>query len=60
MLIFMPYSVNALQILQLEKRLQDQLMVRGALEKALGFRSSALNSSNDMLMPKVALFCFLS
>ncbi|XP_073115817.1 uncharacterized protein [Elaeis guineensis] len=42
------------EILQLEKRLQDQLMVRGSLEKALGFKSSALNSSNDTLMPKPA------
>ncbi|EHA8590092.1 hypothetical protein COCNU_scaffold014964G000030 [Cocos nucifera] len=49
-----PNKLSENMILQLEKRLQDQLMVRGALEKALGFRSSALNSSNDMLMPKPA------
>ncbi|XP_008797011.2 uncharacterized protein LOC103712304 isoform X2 [Phoenix dactylifera] len=42
------------EILQLEKRLQDQLMVRGSLEKALGFRSSSLDSSNDSMMPKPA------
>ncbi|XP_008808904.2 uncharacterized protein LOC103720790 isoform X1 [Phoenix dactylifera] len=42
------------EILLLEKRLQDQLMVHGALEKALGFRCSALDSSNDSLMPKSA------
>ncbi|XP_074567909.1 uncharacterized protein LOC141824504 isoform X2 [Curcuma longa] len=40
------------EILQLEKRLQDQLTIRCALEKALGHSSSAMCSSNDSSMPK--------
>uniref|UniRef100_A0A1D1XVP1 Golgin subfamily A member 2 n=1 Tax=Anthurium amnicola TaxID=1678845 RepID=A0A1D1XVP1_9ARAE len=40
------------EILQLEKRLQDQFAVRRALEKALGYRSSTVDTSNDNLMPK--------
>ncbi|WOL19577.1 hypothetical protein Cni_G28379 [Canna indica] len=42
------------EILLLEKRLQDQLTMRCALEKALGFNSSAVCSSNDTSMPKPA------
>lgn len=45
------------QILQLEKRLQDQFDVRHALEKALGYRSSILHNTNEIAMPKVAPFC---
>ncbi|XP_010243302.1 PREDICTED: uncharacterized protein LOC104587397 isoform X2 [Nelumbo nucifera] len=41
-------------ILQLEKRLQDQFVVRCALEKALGYRSSSSDISNENLMPKPA------
>ncbi|KAJ0972119.1 hypothetical protein J5N97_020078 [Dioscorea zingiberensis] len=37
---------------QLEKPLKDQFMVRRALEKALGYKSSAIDSSNDSSMPK--------
>ncbi|MQL99595.1 hypothetical protein Taro_032323 [Colocasia esculenta] len=40
------------EILQLEKRLQDQFAVRRALEKALGYRSSVVDTSNDYMMPK--------
>ncbi|KAG6475637.1 hypothetical protein ZIOFF_064866 [Zingiber officinale] len=40
------------EILQLEKRLKDQLTIRCALEKALGHSSSAMCSSNDSSMPK--------
>ncbi|XP_042507452.1 uncharacterized protein LOC122083650 [Macadamia integrifolia] len=42
------------EILQLEKRLQDQFVVRGALEKALGYSSSYHDISNDNSMPKPA------
>ncbi|RRT76099.1 hypothetical protein B296_00004578 [Ensete ventricosum] len=35
------------QILQLEARLQDQLITRCSLEKALGHRSSTVCSSNE-------------
>ncbi|KAJ0971156.1 hypothetical protein J5N97_019115 [Dioscorea zingiberensis] len=38
---------------QLEKPLKDQFMVRRALEKALGYKSSAIDSSNDSSMPKL-------
>ncbi|KAJ0961863.1 hypothetical protein J5N97_029691 [Dioscorea zingiberensis] len=38
---------------QLEKPLKDQFMVRRALEKALGYMSSAIDSSNDSSMPKL-------
>ncbi|EXB96690.1 hypothetical protein L484_011730 [Morus notabilis] len=42
------------EILQLEKRLQDQFQVRCALEKALGYRSSAHGNIADVEMPKPA------
>ncbi|KAL3526707.1 hypothetical protein ACH5RR_011363 [Cinchona calisaya] len=42
------------EIMQLEKRLQDQVAVRGALEKALGYKSSSHSSANDVSMPKLA------
>ncbi|XP_042493327.1 uncharacterized protein LOC122072950 [Macadamia integrifolia] len=42
------------EILQLEKRLQDQFVVRSALEKALGYRSSSYDISNENSMPKPA------
>ncbi|KAK7252870.1 hypothetical protein RIF29_37122 [Crotalaria pallida] len=42
------------EILQLERRLQDQFKVRCTLEKALGYRPSSLVNSNDMIMPKPA------
>lgn len=48
--------MSFMQILQLEKRLQDQFQVRSALEKALGYRSSTHENMNDVEMPKVALF----
>ncbi|CAJ1942649.1 unnamed protein product [Sphenostylis stenocarpa] len=40
------------EILQLEKRLQDQFEVRCTLEKALGYRPTSLVTSNDMILPK--------
>ncbi|URD85299.1 Ternary complex factor MIP1 [Musa troglodytarum] len=40
------------EILQLEKQLQDEMMVRCALEKAMGFGSSAVCSSNERSVPK--------
>lgn len=42
-----------MQILQLEKRLQDQFEVRRALEKALGYRTSSHEITSELLMPKV-------
>ncbi|CAL1408844.1 unnamed protein product [Linum trigynum] len=42
------------EILQLEKRLQDQFEVRRALEKALGYRTSSLGEIPEDLMPKPA------
>ncbi|CAI0429390.1 unnamed protein product [Linum tenue] len=42
------------EILQLEKRLQDQFQVRGALEKALGYRTASLGGVPEDLMPKPA------
>lgn len=45
---------SSLQILQLEKRLQDQVAVRGALEKALGYRPISHDLTNEISMPKVA------
>jgi len=49
-----------LQILQLERRLKDQMEVRGALEKALGYRPSGIDASNTSSMPKVPIISFLS
>ena len=46
-----------MQILQLEKRLQTQVVVRCALEKALGYRSSSHDITNEISMPKVAFSC---
>ncbi|KAJ4715014.1 Ternary complex factor MIP1, leucine-zipper [Melia azedarach] len=42
------------EILQLEKRLQDQFEVRRALEKALGYNTSSHGDTNNMAMPKPA------
>ncbi|XP_057421007.1 uncharacterized protein LOC130715031 [Lotus japonicus] len=40
------------EILQLEKRLQDQFEVRCTLEKALGYRPTFLVNPNEMAIPK--------
>ncbi|KAI7738899.1 hypothetical protein M8C21_009855 [Ambrosia artemisiifolia] len=42
------------EILQLEKRLQDQVSVRGALEQALGYKSSSCEITNQASIPKTA------
>ncbi|KAI3502155.1 hypothetical protein L1887_30186 [Cichorium endivia] len=42
------------EILQLEKRLPDQVAVRGALEQAFGYRSSCRNLTNQASIPKPA------
>ncbi|KAE9606738.1 hypothetical protein Lal_00026090 [Lupinus albus] len=42
------------EIVQLEKRLQDQFKVRCTLEKGLGHRPQSLVDSDDMIMPKPA------
>ncbi|CAI9110042.1 OLC1v1010004C1 [Oldenlandia corymbosa var. corymbosa] len=42
------------EIMQLEKRLQDQVAVRCALEKALGYKSSHHSTTTDVTMPKPA------
>lgn len=53
---FFKYSVHSpsVQILQLEKKLQDQVIVRCALEKALGDGSSSHDFPNEASLPKVA------
>ncbi|KAK7406620.1 hypothetical protein VNO78_08249 [Psophocarpus tetragonolobus] len=48
------HSTLKQEILQLERRLQDQFQFRSTLEKALGFRSSSLVNSNQMMTPKPA------
>lgn len=42
------------EILQLEKRLQDQFQVRHVLEKALGYQTSSHDNASDVSMPKPA------
>ncbi|PKU63112.1 hypothetical protein MA16_Dca024274 [Dendrobium catenatum] len=42
------------QIIQLEKRLKDQLEAHLTLEKALGYRKEVIDSSNVTFMPKPA------
>ncbi|KAI3927260.1 hypothetical protein MKW92_022870 [Papaver armeniacum] len=42
------------EIVQLEKRLQDQFVERRDLEKALGYKSSSSSTSNENSMPKPA------
>ncbi|KAJ4827584.1 hypothetical protein Tsubulata_004813 [Turnera subulata] len=42
------------EILQLERRLQDQFEVRRALEKALGYRTSCGGGTSELSMPKPA------
>ncbi|XP_052198025.1 uncharacterized protein LOC127804947 [Diospyros lotus] len=42
------------EILQLEKRLQDQVVVRHALEKALGYSSSSHDITKEISVPKPA------
>lgn len=44
-----------MQILLLEKRLQDQVSVRCALEKALGYGASSHDITNEATIPKVAV-----
>jgi hypothetical protein len=46
-----------MQIMQLEKHLKDQQVVRGALEKALGPDAAPVNLSPENPMPKVIFFC---
>ncbi|KAJ1419081.1 Ternary complex factor MIP1, leucine-zipper [Sesbania bispinosa] len=48
------HSALKQEILQLERRLQDQFQVRSTLEKALGYTSSSLVNSNEMMVPKPA------
>ncbi|KDP31827.1 hypothetical protein JCGZ_12288 [Jatropha curcas] len=43
------------EILQLEKRLQNQFEVRRALEKALGYRTLSHDNTSDISMPKSAM-----
>ncbi|XAR73922.1 hypothetical protein NMG60_11008052 [Bertholletia excelsa] len=42
------------EIIQLEKRLKDQVVVRCALEKALGYRSCSHDGTNELSVPKPA------
>ncbi|KAL8124801.1 uncharacterized protein LOC141718889 isoform X2 [Apium graveolens] len=42
------------EILQLEKRLQNQVAIRGVLEKALGYNSISLDPGNEISIPKPA------
>ncbi|XP_024461669.2 uncharacterized protein LOC7473136 isoform X1 [Populus trichocarpa] len=42
------------EILQLEKRLQDQFQVRRALESAMGYKTSSHDSTTELSMPKPA------
>lgn len=54
--IFINYILDLIsyvQILQLEKRLQDQFEVRRTLEKALGYKTSSHDYAPEMSMPKV-------
>lgn len=44
--------------MKLEKRLHDQVSVRCALEKALGYRAPAHNIADEAVIPKVASSCF--
>ncbi|CAH9102194.1 unnamed protein product [Cuscuta epithymum] len=41
-------------IMKLEKRLQDQIAVRCALEKALGYRCTSQETTNEISIPKPA------
>ncbi|GFZ18628.1 electron transporter, putative [Actinidia rufa] len=51
---FLEASHQPKLILQLEQKLQDQVVVRSALEKALGYRSSSHDITNEVSMPKPA------
>ncbi|OIW10982.1 hypothetical protein TanjilG_22789 [Lupinus angustifolius] len=48
------HSTLKQEIVQLERRLQDQLKVRCTLEKALGYKPQSLVNSDDTIMPKPA------
>ncbi|KAL2348456.1 hypothetical protein Fmac_002456 [Flemingia macrophylla] len=48
------HSTLKQEILQLERRLQDQFQVRCTLEKALGYRSLSPANSKEMMIPKPA------
>ena len=43
------------QVQVLEKRLNDQFVMRRALEKALGYKPCSILSSNESCIPKVKL-----
>lgn len=47
-------SFSLLQILQLQKQLQDQLVVRHALEKASGYQQLSYDATIDDSLPKVS------
>lgn len=53
------FPESCLQILQLEKRLQDQFEVRRALETALGYRTCSNGVTNRTSMPQVFHFRFI-
>jgi hypothetical protein len=42
-----------LQVQVLEKRLNDQFVMRRALEKALGYKPCAIHASSENCIPKV-------
>jgi hypothetical protein len=52
---FLVLIMLLLQVQILEKRLNDQFVMRHALEKALGYKPCAIHSSNESYIPKVNL-----
>jgi hypothetical protein len=50
---FLVLIMLVLQVQILEKRLNDQFVMRRALEKALGYKPCAIHSSNESCIPKV-------
>ena len=50
---FFIFMMLVLQVQVLEKRLNDQFVMRRALEKALGYKPCAIHASNENCIPKV-------
>jgi hypothetical protein len=57
---FFILTMLVLQVQVLEKRLNDQFIMRCALEKALGYKPCAIHTSSENCIPKVKVLLLYS
>lgn len=57
---FFILTMLVLQVQVLEKRLNDQFIMRRALEKALGYKPCAIHTSSENCIPKVKVLLLYS